>query len=228
MRLQALPSMDKRFFVALVLTAIVIVAPPLLFPNKSGPRSSVAIGDSTRATTPLTDRAAPQQPATQPAPPPATLPGQPAPASVAGSGASAPVVQAAVETTTVQTRLARYAFSSRGAVPISIALDSYPTRRPLGNNQPSELIAPGSRLSRFHLAIGRDTVALDTVPLRAELRTGERHTFGQLHRHRRRPRDRHHVRRAAGQLHAARLGDGRGRSCRQCAAPGSAENPAVE
>jgi YidC/Oxa1 family membrane protein insertase len=81
-------------------------------------------------------------------------------------------VQAAVETTTVQTRLARYAFSSRGAVPISIALDSYPTRRPLGNNQPSELIAPGSRLSRFHLAIGRDTVALDTVPLRAELRTG--------------------------------------------------------
>ncbi|MEO6527101.1 MAG: YidC/Oxa1 family insertase periplasmic-domain containing protein [Gemmatimonadaceae bacterium] len=77
-----------------------------------------------------------------------------------------------VETTTVRTRLAKYAFSSRGAVPISVSLDSYPTRRPLGNKQPSELIAPGMALSRYHLAIGRDTVALDTVPLRALTKAG--------------------------------------------------------
>jgi YidC/Oxa1 family membrane protein insertase len=78
----------------------------------------------------------------------------------------------AVETTTVQTRLAKYGFSSRGAAPISVALDSYPTRRPLGRKLPSELVTPGMSLSRYRLAIGRDTIALDTLTLHTEVKPG--------------------------------------------------------
>jgi YidC/Oxa1 family membrane protein insertase len=162
--------MDKRFFIALLLTAIVIVAPPLLFPNKTARRTAALSTDSTRSATS----------AVAPAPPAPTA-GVTAPASAAspqtasspnGPAVAAPAAGAAIETTTVQTRLAKYAFSSRGAVPVSVTLDSYPTRRPLGRKLPSELITPGAALSRFRLVVGTDTIALDTVPLRGEMKQG--------------------------------------------------------
>jgi YidC/Oxa1 family membrane protein insertase len=159
--------MDKRFFLALLLTAIVIVAPPLLFPTKSTPRPSATRADSTgqasgTAGGPVSSPVATQAPVAA-ASPTVQTPTLAAPAS------QLPV---AVETTTVRTRLATYAFSSRGGVPISVSLDSYPSRRPASTKQPSELLPTHQALSRYRLALGRDTVALDTVPLRAELKSG--------------------------------------------------------
>jgi YidC/Oxa1 family membrane protein insertase len=163
--------MDKRFFIALLLTAIVIVAPPLLFPNKNAPRTAALSTDSTRSASSVAAPSATVPTTGVAVAPTGVLPTQSA-ASPSGGTVITAAASAAVETTVVQTRLAKYAFSSRGAVPVSVTLDSYPTRRPLGRKLPSELIAPGAALSRFRVVIGADTIALDTIPLRAETKQG--------------------------------------------------------
>ena len=85
-----------------------------------------------------------------------------------------------METTTVQTRRSRYSCSAlRSAAPVSVVLDSYPSRRPTGGNpkvtgrntrEASELLPARSALARYRIALGRDTIALDTVPLRTEVK----------------------------------------------------------
>lgn len=164
--------MDKRFFLALLLTAIVIIVPPFIL--NRGSRSPSIAADSTSRLPVRTD---------------STLPAIGAATGTASTRApnssEAPVqpsgVQngSAVETTTVRTRLSRYAFSSRGGAPISVVLDSYPSRRPTSTDtklgrrnysEPSELLPLNTSLARYHLALGRDTIALDTVPLRSEVR----------------------------------------------------------
>ncbi|MEO8560492.1 MAG: membrane protein insertase YidC [bacterium] len=157
--------MDKRFFLALVLTAIVIVAPPLLFPTKSTPRPPSAVADSTTLSVAATTGGSPGLPAEQPVPAAVVIP------SSANNGSGISSLQpTAVETTTVRTRLASYAFTSRGGAPISVSLDSYPSRRPLSGKQPSQLLPPRMALAHYRLAIGQDTVALDTVALRPEVK----------------------------------------------------------
>jgi len=162
--------MDKRFFLALLLTAIVIIVPPV-FLNRGAPRPAPVADSAARSSRLDTTSAA-----------------DTARHTVASPVSVAPSTQAdtirpvaAIETTTVQTRLSRYAFSSAGATPISIVLDSYPSRRPsfadpkatrAGNRQPSELLSPHTALARYRLALGPDTIALDTIPLRAELKQG--------------------------------------------------------
>jgi len=161
--------MDKRFFIALLLTAIVIVAPPLLFPNKSGPRSGVAVADSVIRSRSDTAKKPPVM-AEQTPPTPDTGKLAPAVTPTAGVATSSPA-SVAVETTTVRTKLATYLFSSRGAEPISVALDSYPSRRPQNIKQPSDLLPVRTPLAHFRLALGRDTIALDTVPFRVEVKS---------------------------------------------------------
>jgi YidC/Oxa1 family membrane protein insertase len=161
--------MDKRFFLALLLTAIVIVAPPL-FLNR-GARRPATTADSTSHTSPRLDSTAAVAPDASTATPPSTV------APSAAGGAAMPI--APVETTTVHTRRSRYGFSSQGAAPVSVVLDSYPSRRPTSGDpkatrremrEPSELLPPRTSLARYRLALGRDTIALDTVPLRAEVK----------------------------------------------------------
>jgi YidC/Oxa1 family membrane protein insertase len=172
--------MDKRFFIALLLTAIVIVVPPLFF--NTGTRGPATVADSTSR---ATERAAvrPDSVPTTTAVGAATVSQTPPPPATTGSGPATTTAlpSAPVETTTVRTRLSRYAFSSRGAAPISVVLDSYPSRRPTSADpttargsyqQPSELIPQRGALARYRLALGRDTIALDTVSLRPELRQG--------------------------------------------------------
>jgi YidC/Oxa1 family membrane protein insertase len=158
--------MDKRFFLALLLTAIVIIVPPLLFPGMNAKRtaqtgdSSVAPrGDTTGRAAMVRDSAATTVQATvqDSAPTPAT-----SAAAAAPTARLAPAVP--VETTTVKTKLASYAFSSLGAAPISVVLDSYPSRRPATKKAAAELLPPHAALARYRLALGADTVALDTVP----------------------------------------------------------------
>src|SRR5215207_4350883 len=174
--------MDKRFFLALLLTAIVIVVPPLFFQNNGG-RKPATVADSTNRSVTRPDSVGGAAPSSA-SPRTVNSTTAPTPQTVAG-GASQPsgplTASAPVETTTVQTRLSRYAFSSRGAVPISVVLDSYPSRRPtsadpkvaaLERNRASELLPAQATLVRYQLALGRDTIALDTLPLRATVTPG--------------------------------------------------------
>jgi YidC/Oxa1 family membrane protein insertase len=154
--------MDKRFFLALVLTAIVIVATPLLFPGarKTAPTPGAsATADSTRRTNRTADTT-PVPASTQ-----ATVP------AASPINSSTTVTNTApVETTTVRTARSTYAFTSRGGAPISIVLDSYPSRRPSWTGRAVELAGQRAPLARYRLALGRDTIALDTVVLRSERR----------------------------------------------------------
>jgi YidC/Oxa1 family membrane protein insertase len=157
--------MDKRFFLALVLTAIVIVATPWLFPGASRRSVTPVAADSTRRVSTIDSGARSAVPATQTAPtaPTATVP--------ANSSTVTPM-PATADTTTVRTPRSTYAFTSRGAAPVSVVLDSYPSRRPGAAGRKVELVRPRTTLLRYRLALGRDTVALDTVSLRAESHDG--------------------------------------------------------
>jgi YidC/Oxa1 family membrane protein insertase len=158
--------MDKRFFLALVLTAIVIVATPLLFPSATRrptvPVTPVTL-DST-APAPATVRADSVRPdSARP-----TVGGRAAsPTGAQNSSISSPII-AGVETTTVHTQRATYTFTSRGAAPISVVLDSYPSRRPGATGRKVELVQPRALLAHYRLALGRDTIALDTIPMKVE------------------------------------------------------------
>jgi YidC/Oxa1 family membrane protein insertase len=159
--------MDKRFFLALLLTAIVIIAPPLLFPGMNARRTG-RTGDSSiasRADTagrPATVRDT--APTTIASPTVATTNASPAEPTRVVPAATVPAATVPAETTTVKTRLASYAFSSLGAAPVSVVLDSYPSRRPGAKRKAAaELLPPHAVLARYRLALGADTVALDTV-----------------------------------------------------------------
>jgi YidC/Oxa1 family membrane protein insertase len=161
--------MDKRFFLALVLTAIVIVGTPFLFPNAKRP--PVRAVDSVQVHATRADSAAPattgsaasgnQTAATTPIAAPAIA--RASNDTVSGSSSAAGTVRP--ETTVVNTRLARYAFSSRGAAPISIVLDSYPSRRPAARGRAAELVRSNAPLVGYRFAVGGDTIVLDRTPL---------------------------------------------------------------
>ncbi|MEO8166296.1 MAG: YidC/Oxa1 family insertase periplasmic-domain containing protein [Betaproteobacteria bacterium] len=150
--------MNKRFFLALILTAIVIVVTPLVFPTavrRVGPNQTA---DS------VTKASAPKQPVTVTAQP--TLP-----EPINGINSSIPQLTRPVnpgDTLALQTAHARYTFSAHGGVPTSIVLDSYPSLRPDARGRKAELVGPREALLRYRLTLGRDTIALDTIALRAE------------------------------------------------------------
>jgi YidC/Oxa1 family membrane protein insertase len=150
--------MDKRFFFALVLTAVVIVVTPLLFPGATRRPPAPVVSDTTTHPAAVRADSTPAAPAATP-----VQPGTANSVNPALNTATAPV-----ETTTVKAQRTTYAFSSRGAAPVSVVLDSYPSRRPGAAGRNVELVRPRSPLARYRLALGRDTIALDTVPLRAE------------------------------------------------------------
>ena len=166
--------MDKRFFLALVLTALVIVATPLLFPNATRRSSTPVTSDSSARRTTVA---------------PDSLVRPPGAASVVGSSAVATSTTpvgginssnttsnvSAAETTTVHAQRTTYAFTSRGAAPVSVTLDSYPSRRPRGAQEAkrsTELVGPHGALTHYRVALGRDTIALDSVSLKPAFTTG--------------------------------------------------------
>ena len=141
--------MDKRFFLALVLTAIVIIATPLLFPNANRRPGSVVPADSVRRAPVASESTA--QPSPQ-----SVVAGVPQSATLPSIGSISQPISSVVETTTVRTLRSTYAFTSRGAAPVSVVLDSYPSRRPGATGRKAELVQPRSMLARYRLALGRD------------------------------------------------------------------------
>jgi YidC/Oxa1 family membrane protein insertase len=151
--------MDKRFFLALVLTAIVIVVTPMLFRDATQrPRSPIR-ADSVRTDT-VNRRPDVAHSSALRAPPTSTS------TSAANSSTSLLNSSGAVDTTAVDVQRTSYVFSSRGGAPISVVLDSYPSRRPPLGAHKTELVQPRQSLMHYRLAVGADTVLLDTIPLR--------------------------------------------------------------
>jgi YidC/Oxa1 family membrane protein insertase len=154
--------MDKRFLLALVLTAIVIVTTPLLFPDANKRPSPTVSPDTTRAHVAASSDTTRRQSVTSALSTPAQ--------TTVGIGANRTIntTVAAVETTTVDAIRATYRLSSKGATPISVVLDSYPSRRPPAGKNKTELVRPRDELARYQLALGPDTIALDTVVFRVQ------------------------------------------------------------
>jgi YidC/Oxa1 family membrane protein insertase len=163
--------------------ALVIVITPILFPSA---RRSVTMKDSVAAAQALADTmraAAASNPAASTASSTASSnPSSTAAASTTAgtdsAGRSAPVssvsaaqpsnaaphAPVAAESIAVRTSRERIVFTNYGAAPASVSLTDYPNLRP-GRRDSTMLIAPvKGPLLRYRLALGADTIALDTVP----------------------------------------------------------------
>lgn len=139
--------MDKRFFLALVLTGAVVLSTPILFPRQAPPPSS--------ATSPAAT-ASPATPAGVVTPP--TL-SAPAPTA----SVDAPAVVA--ETLSLSNELTTFAFSSLGARFLSADLPNF---EQLGGREGTVRLAHGREpMLGFRIIAGADTVALDRVPFRS-------------------------------------------------------------
>lgn len=152
--------MDKRTFLAVFLTALVVVLTPLIF--RSGTRQPATVKGQTPDTL---KSAAPVAGATA-----AAAPVQPT------AAAAAPTMALHGETTTVALANAQYTFSNVGAAPSAVRLASYSNLRPGAPPDaratltatvptPAGDVVP---LLRYRVVLGRDTVKLDTISFHFE------------------------------------------------------------
>ena len=150
--------MDRRTLFALLLTAIVIVVTPMLFPAPKQPRRPTA---DTAGLPRNSDSAAPigAAPLTEKAAPESVSTAKPSPSN-------APA--AAPETTVVRTNRIVYYLASPGGTPLNITLPEYHSLRPgAPRSTPVSLVDGGDRLLRLRVVSDRDTIALDTVAFKA-------------------------------------------------------------
>jgi YidC/Oxa1 family membrane protein insertase len=187
--------MDRRFLLALALSAIVIILTESLFPTAipgRGPHGADSAAVAAAATarghgangqsgaSPAAPAAATSTAASVPSPaatpaassaispantPPAGV--QNAAAAVAASGIPSP---AAAETLMVTTPRTRVSFSSVGAAPVAVTMRDYRSTVRSDADSASrpqvELARAGEPLLRYHIIMGRDTLALDRVVFR--------------------------------------------------------------
>ena len=156
--------MDKRFFLALILTALVIVVTPMIFPSPKRPIVSDTTS-SAAVTSPGPGVPAPQQPA------------GPGPTEPGGSVISATEIPnpgptpIAAETTTVVTPHATYRLSSQGAAPVSAEMHDYRALSRQGvrvvKGGRVELTPPGEALLGYRIISPSDTISLDQVAFSA-------------------------------------------------------------
>ena len=161
--------MDRRTFLALFLTALVIVLTPMLFRGVAR--------QSAKPTSAQTDTA--KRAAAAPTPTPALAvtasPAAPTTTPVAS------VPRATAESTTVAVDNAQYVLSNLGGSPEAVRLTGYSNLRPgVARGTKAMLVAAGpsatAPLLRYRLVLGADTVRLDTIPFHVE-RAGNTVTF---------------------------------------------------
>jgi YidC/Oxa1 family membrane protein insertase len=148
--------MDKRFFLAIALTLVVIIATPLIFPSANPPQSA-ANADSVAVASPAP--AAPQIQAAAPIPAPG--------AQAAGTRDTAtPTAQLRAETTLVATTRADIGFTSAGGTPFAVTLRDH---RALGGHagSPATIQRAASPLLQYSVVTNGDTTAFS----RAEFST---------------------------------------------------------
>jgi YidC/Oxa1 family membrane protein insertase len=145
--------MDKRFFLALFLSLIVIAISQLLFPparQKPG-QAAVARDSAARAvsSTPTSLDSARQTPVAQ------------TPLGVIRKDSGSLRAATSAETTTVMLPKTIYRFSNVGAAPVSVVIRDYQNRSATGTQV--DLGLPGSALLAYRLITPSDTVDLSKV-----------------------------------------------------------------
>ena len=147
--------MDKRFFLALFLSLIVIAISQLLFPPPrpaANSRASIAKGSSSTpsavglSTDSLRGNAPPVVTASQNRP----------------TASNVPITVGAAEITSVGTPKAVYKFSNVGAAPVSIMMRDYQSRSAPGSLV--DLAIAGSPLLGYRLVTPTDTADLERIP----------------------------------------------------------------
>ena len=151
--------MDKRFFLALFLSLVVIAISQLLFPP-SKPTQSGQTAPGKDSASSLTSASSSTQPAaTQARAPAPTSTGQRAAPGTVTATTSSPSV---AETTTVVTPKAIYKFSNIGAAPISVVIRDYKNRS--ANGGLVDLGTPGAPPVAYRLVTPTDTADLAQIP----------------------------------------------------------------
>ncbi len=146
-------SMEKRLFLAMILTALVLVVVPRFFSKPPvPPRASGVTTDSGRTTeSPRADT-------------PQITGGTPADRPAPAIGQAQPDVPA--DTAVITTPTTRYRFTNVGAKLIATELTQYRALTADGGNV--ELGREGEPLLRYRLALPDDTISLDAVAFRTE------------------------------------------------------------
>ena len=151
--------MDKRFLLALVLTAVVVIATPLIFRTPSSPLK----GAATPPPRELQDSANRIPPSSI-----VETPARDTGLALSSGIRSDSVVRAAAvaETTIVATPVAAYHLSTMGASPLSVELKSY--RALDGSSQNVRLASASGRLLAYRLYLPGDTIDLSRTVFRLE------------------------------------------------------------
>ena len=148
--------MDKRFFLALFLSLIVIAVSQLLFPPPE-PATVTPGGTAKDSSVAISGAASSTQPSATTTP--ITVPSIP---RAGAATASDTAVALTAETTTVSTAKAIYKFSNVGAAPISVVSRDYLNRS--GSGGPVDLSVGGSPLLGYRLVTPADTTDLSRMP----------------------------------------------------------------
>ena len=155
--------MEKRLFLAMILTALVLVVVPRFFTRPPAPPGRIAADTGQAAASAAVDTA--QQAAVPDS-------GRTVRATDTPIAPSLSVVPP--ETTVVATPTTRYRFTNEGAKLVGSELTQYRALTRRGGAV--ELSRPGEALLRYRLAFSRDTISLDHVAFRTE-RTDDSLTY---------------------------------------------------
>ena len=156
--------MDKRFFLALFLSLIVIAISQLLFPSSTRkPYGQGATGSDSvsglKNTASSTQVVATQSPNGQSS---RTTNSEGSGGKAAEAATPSSIARSAAETTVITTPKAIYRFSSVGGAPVSIVIRDYKNRSAGGGLV--DLGVPGSPLLSYQLVTPADTADLANVP----------------------------------------------------------------
>lgn len=138
--------MDKRFFLALLLSLVVVALSQVLFPTAKKDSAPV-----TQTVIRATDSVKVEPP---------TVGGATSPHTAATNSAGK-TLAAQEQRSTVTTDRVVYTFSNLGASPVSIVMKDYANRSAVG--QRVDLATPGARLLGYRLVIATDTIPLEKV-----------------------------------------------------------------
>jgi len=156
--------MDKRFFLALLLTGVVLVVTPLIFtPQRPVAVSGPSIAPQVDNTAPAAG-ATPQDPEQRSA---SVLPRTNE--SFRGQAMSAVPTRVAADTVGLDAPNARYEFSSLGATPLSVTVLGHRSFALGAEGEPAILHNGEEPLLRFDVITSRDTLRLDRVEFRSVL-----------------------------------------------------------
>jgi YidC/Oxa1 family membrane protein insertase len=157
--------MDKRFLLALVLTAVVVIATPWLFGTQSTSNKTIP-ADSGIARRDSLTRPPTVSPTVASTPEAVVTTDSARPPVVGVRGDTALAAPVMAESTVVVTSVADYRFTNIGALPLSVELKSY--RALDGSRQNVKLASGTGRLLSYRLFLRGDTVDLSRVPFQLE------------------------------------------------------------